>query len=549
MTARPTGGTARRLCSAICWLLLAIAVTWPLARHLGTRLPIGTEPGSTVPRFNLWTLRWNADRINHGWSGYWDAPSFWPSTSTFALSEPQPLTGVWFWLLRMVRLGPVSAYGVIVLVTLAANGALGSRLARRLGMGSFAAVAVGVGCLTLQFTVNERGVLQLLALWPMLWVWERVLSYGESPSLTGALTAGLAVAAVFATCGYSGVFLVLTGVPLLALVLTPAWRSLDWPVSLAQAASGAAVAALGLTSTWLQVSLTPEVSWSRATILANSADWAAFTRLVPGPDGQGLSPGWLVMALAVAGLVVGLSHRAHRRATVAFAVVGVLAMFLAMGLRLSAAGFVPYRFLVEHFGLDRLRSPFRAAVIAQLVLVLLAGFALDSLARFRAKATVVRPAPRSGLVAALAAILVLAVVVTGRSAGWGSAPLSSPEPIRSSRAWVRWLTEHPGGAVAHVPTVVTGGQEKFVETTGQMLASLDHGHPILGGYTGFFPDEFAARARLVDQIGSVEARAALRDLGIRYLVVDLDSPDAPAARSTGVVVEQDGDVLIVDLGT
>ncbi len=544
MKAWPSGAAARRVVGAIGWLVLAVAVTWPLARHLGTRLPIGTEPGSTVPRFNLWTLRWNADRVGGLWSGYWDAPSFWPSTSTFALSEPQPLTGIGFWFLRLVRVGPVAAYGVIVIGTLALNGAMGARLARRMGMGTLAATAVGVGCLTLQFATNERGVLQLLALWPVLWVWERVRSYGESPSLSGALTTGLAVAAVFATCGYSGVFLVLTGLPLLALVVTPAWRSVDGWERVAHAASGLAVAVLGLTPTWLQVSLTPEVSWSRSTILANSADWAAFARLVPGPEGQGLSPGWLVIALGVLGLVVGLCRPTHRRATLAFAAVAVLAGVLAMGFRLSMAGWVPYEFLVDHLGLDRLRSPFRAAVIAQLVLVLFAGSSIDWLVRSRASPRGIRLVPTF----ALGGLLVVGVTLTGRSAGWGSSPLSAPEPIRSDRAWVRWLAEHPGGAIAHVPTVSSGGQEEFEETTGQMLASLDHGHAILGGYTGFFPEDFESRARLVDEVGSADARAALRDLGIRYLVVDLDSPDATAARSAGVVVEQDGDVVVVDLG-
>ena len=41
------------------YLVLALVLTWPLAAHLGSALPLGTEPVETVPLFNLWTLRWD----------------------------------------------------------------------------------------------------------------------------------------------------------------------------------------------------------------------------------------------------------------------------------------------------------------------------------------------------------------------------------------------------------------------------------------------------------------------------------------------------------
>jgi len=72
------GGRAR---GAVVLLFGALAVvwTWPLALHATTHLPLGTESSATVPLFNLWTLRWNADRLAHGYAGYWDAPIFFPN--------------------------------------------------------------------------------------------------------------------------------------------------------------------------------------------------------------------------------------------------------------------------------------------------------------------------------------------------------------------------------------------------------------------------------------------------------------------------------------
>ena len=95
MSSRGVRELRRPLLGAVGHLLTAVAVTAPLAWRPG-RLPLGTEPVATVPRFNLWTLSWTADRLTHGFAGWWDAPIFWPQRGAFAFSEPQPLTGLAF---------------------------------------------------------------------------------------------------------------------------------------------------------------------------------------------------------------------------------------------------------------------------------------------------------------------------------------------------------------------------------------------------------------------------------------------------------------------
>ena len=94
---------------------VSVALTWPLALHVGDRLAYGAEPTTTVPLFNLWTLRWNQDRLGHGLSGYWDAPIFHPASGSFALSEPQPLTGLVFAPISWVTGNPVLAFNVVAL--------------------------------------------------------------------------------------------------------------------------------------------------------------------------------------------------------------------------------------------------------------------------------------------------------------------------------------------------------------------------------------------------------------------------------------------------
>src|SRR5262245_30729343 len=68
-TAAHWGRTAGRI--ALEWaifFLAAIWITWPLAAHWTTSLPLGCEDEPVVPLLNLWTQWWNIDRIGHGYA-------------------------------------------------------------------------------------------------------------------------------------------------------------------------------------------------------------------------------------------------------------------------------------------------------------------------------------------------------------------------------------------------------------------------------------------------------------------------------------------------
>ena len=62
--------------------LTAIA-TFPLVLHLGRALP--GDLGD--PLFTSWVLGWDADRLRHGLSGFWDAPILFPNRQTLAFAE------------------------------------------------------------------------------------------------------------------------------------------------------------------------------------------------------------------------------------------------------------------------------------------------------------------------------------------------------------------------------------------------------------------------------------------------------------------------------
>src|SRR5262245_18200888 len=65
------------------FIVLSIAATWPLVRHLSNTLP--GDLGD--PLLNAWTLGWGADRLRHWLSGLWEAPILFPVRHTLAFSE------------------------------------------------------------------------------------------------------------------------------------------------------------------------------------------------------------------------------------------------------------------------------------------------------------------------------------------------------------------------------------------------------------------------------------------------------------------------------
>src|SRR5205085_1731885 len=129
--------------------------------------------------FNLWTLEWNVHSLARGYSGYWDAPIFYPTRGTFALSEAQALTGLVFGALTAAVSG-VTAYNLVLLGALVANAFAARRLFAVLSASEVVATAAGLLALGLSFVWKELGVLQLTMLWP---VW---LSFTELAILSGA---------------------------------------------------------------------------------------------------------------------------------------------------------------------------------------------------------------------------------------------------------------------------------------------------------------------------------------------------------------------------
>lgn len=492
---------------ALRWLfhlVVAISTTAPLAWTL-RGLPIGREGVATVPEFNLWSLRWTAARLPHGLVGWWNAPIFWPEPGAYARSELQPLTGAGFWVIRSLTPDTV-AYGLLLIGAITLNGIAMNALARRVGVAAIPAALAGVLAQTIPFAFAQLGVLQLLMLWPVLTAITCLLAWAEDPSPRWAAGLGLAVAAAVLTCGYHAVLFTMAAIVAAPLLARRSWQ-LEWRARIGGLLLAAAIAAaLTLPFVLAQHRWIAGIEWTDSTIRAGSASWSDLA-----PGGRHW-PGTLLVILGIAG--AGLTFR--RRSTRFLLGLGVVASMIALGTRLSIFGIRPYATLVRHFEVfAQMRSPYRATALTQLVLAALAAHTIDWMWHRR---RVLGPA--------IASIAVAAVLVTTEL---GSGPIVPP-PARH-QAWMGYLARHRGGAVLMVPMAPSPSVFDFEPTTSAMLQSLDHGHPLVNGYTGFFPLD---HEQLIERMRAFPSRATVAELrrdDVRFAVAETSWWNRARARS------------------
>ncbi len=489
----------------------AMVSTWPLVARLGDGLPQGREPVATVPYFNLWSIDWTARTLPHSFARWWDAPIFAPLTGSYARSELQPATGLAYGVLRWFTSAP-AAYGLLVLLALFLNGLLANLLAHRLGAGTVMACVLGVFAQTVPFLFEQLGVLQLLMLWPVLLTVYLLLEWADRPQVRTALGAGVAMALAYLTCSYHAALFGMAAVVCVPLLVRRSWLG-EWRVrSLGALVALIAFGVLALPFAIGQQQRLHDARWTEATIHAGSANW---TDLVPGGDDW---VGTVVFVLAVGGVVVA---RRARHTWFLVSLVGV-ACVVAMGTKLSLFGWRPYAFLVDHVSVvARMRSPFRAVALAQVLLVALAAPFVQWCWTRRNRA--VRP------------LLALAFVLAAMPLQLGSGPIAVLPA--DDLVWASWLRDHPGGIVAMMPMPTERPVEYFEPTSEWMLQALDHGHPLVNGYTGFFPpDDRAMRERMAAFPDEATVNE-LRDMGVEYVVADSfwwDSDRDRAARALGL---------------
>ena len=511
---------------------LAVAITWPLASRLDVGIPLGTERVATVPLFNLWTLAWNVESLERFYAGYWQAPIFHPVPDAFALSEPQPITGLLAAGLAW-GLGSVpAAYNLILIIALAVNGLLAYLLLRRLGLGMWPAIAGGCAVELLPFVHQELGVLQLVPLAGVLALALAVVRFAGSsgkgsdgPSLANGVLLGGALALAYGICVQTTIFTALVAIPA-ALWLW--WHHLQIARTWAHLAAGALLF-LTLASPILlaqaRAAASESFERSRESARKHSASpdhylESAWPQLLPmpgvevaeRPSARAFWPGTLRVLLAIVAVFVGLRQKPWRRLTIAGMLVLFTGLILSFGPRLALAGFSVTDLLRFLPGLSQLRSYFRFALFVQLAVVALAALGLE-LARREARRRF--PGIRSHLIVAT---LALVTVFEIRPAMGEIQPLP---PLDLDLPWLDWILEstEPDDVLAFVPFPEGRSSRDYLATAQWMYWQARHWRPMVNGYSGFFPERFRKLKKNMQAFPSEKALSALRQAGVRYCIV------------------------------
>jgi hypothetical protein len=506
--------------AATVYVVAAVTVTFPLAFSLTSALGAPSGPGD--PYLNLWILGWGLRAWTTDpaavWSGrVFDANIFFPAEGTLAYSDHL--------LLQSLALAPVYAasgnavlcYNLLLIASIALSGLAMHLLTREVTGSEFGAYVAGLAWACWPYRTAHFAHVQLQALYFMplaLLYLHRVMAARRWRDTLG-LSVLAALQAVSSVC-----YGLMTAVALAAASVTLALMTAQWRA--ARLWSQLLVAGV-LTLLLVTPVLVPYVrsqhleGFGRTVGEAarHSASLQSYTQVPPvnlvyGQTGllaprapaagrrdrthveHQIFPGFVLLALAVGGLLTSL--RSDSR-TLAFSAAALVLVGLALSF--GSEGF-PALYAVLHenvLGFQAIRAPARFASVAVLGLSLLAALAARALRSSSHRHIITR------------------AVILGLGLEYLNAPLPlAPAPPLQTEVG-QWLANEPTpGAVLHLP--IGFG----VDNTPIMVQSLEHGRPIVNGYSDQRPAHYVSLVENLSDLPSPSAFSALHELDVRFVV-------------------------------
>ncbi len=506
---------------------LAVVMTWPLARGLGS---LGRSTGGGDGLYGVWNVAWVAHALTSNPARLYDANIFYPHRLTLAFSEANIGAGIVAIPAWLATHNPYAAHNLAVLVAFA-TGVIGMwLLARYLSGDARTAWVAGMLFAFCPYLMTHTAHIQLLMCGGLplaMWLTHRL---ADAPSSRRGVLLGAALAAQALSCAYYGIFAgLMAGYAVLFLAWARGlWRSLAWWRGVAIAAAVAVLPVLPFFLPYLSIqqdqgfrrtiedaarysanaqSYVASPAHAHAWLLTVTAGWPRWS--------EPLFPGFLAIILGLAGLLLHARRpRGHapappREAALLYGSLGLLAFWASFG---PAAGLYALLFRLPLFSF--LRAPSRFGLVVTLSLAALASLALPRL---------LRRVPPPGRTAAAAALMVLAVAeLNVLPFPWERAQ-RIPEPYTQ-------LATLPRGPVAEFPYY--GERPVYHLHTQYMLFSTAHWFPLLNGYSDHIPQDFRDTAGPLSTFPSDEAFAVMRHARVRYIGVhwDMFGPKAQGVR-------------------
>ena len=507
---------SKTLRALILFAGLTVVLTWPLAVHL--RL---MDAGDSA--FFAWAIGWERHalltaptRLPHG-------NMFHPLRYTLGMDEPVLGTSVLVLPLALVTGDAVLLFNVARLLTFALSALTARALALELGAAEGPALLAGAAYAFSPVRVDQIAHLSTLGTQWLPLVVLYAVRFFRGGRARDAMAAGALFALESYACGYHG----LIGLLVLPLAFLPLlWGRWDrLPLGVAAAALAgvllvplyalhhAALSPLGyVRGPEETIAFSAAIESFLATSSWNHA-WGAVTAPFRDTYSNNLFPGLVLPALAAGGAVsLWRVPRHPSREALALVVMALAAVAVALGpeVRLMGHDLVPGPFaLARTLPLFRMiRVPSRAGVFLVLPLATLAAKAL----------TAWRPrAPVLSLVAVLA--LAETAIAPIPMPGWAQVvdTRRPPPPVYG------WLAAQPGEAVVvELPILDVNGivqHPAYHESVYMVQSTRGHWKPLANGYAGIEPTPYVALRNAARRFPSVEAMAAFRDHGVRYVVL------------------------------
>ncbi len=489
-------------------------------------IPLMSTGVATVPLFNAWTIGWNANRAAHGFIGYWDAPIFHPARQSFAFSEPQPAT-ILVAPVCWITGSAIAGYKAWLFVSLALNGFFTALLLRRFGHGLFLQLIGGAAICLLPIVHQRIDVLQLVPVWGIIWFWSSLFELDRKPGTRASIESGFAFAMCFALSVHHALFLSLI-IPISAAVFIP--RLLDREF-LQAAVLSTVVASMFVLPIVLPIRAAADANSFARKELAVKKQSARLTHYLATPPNalihfdtfeasrsRTFNVGWFRMALAVFGILTAVIFRKRRRWVLFLALTISSAMTFSLGSNLDIFGWQPWQTLSQNLpGFSQVRNVFRFAWLVQISIVLMS---VEGLAAVLAICQLRVPPRLLKPVLAIFVIIpgaILAAEVWPESAQRGGVP----DVIRH-QSWAHFIRDNrtAGRPIVCLPFASGNTIGDFDVTTRWMLYGLEHGAPMLNGYSGFFPKSYFELRNFVNaEFPSAEVLKKFDELDVEYVVV------------------------------
>lgn len=543
------------LIGATLYVAVACWISHPLLSHMWTWVPIGTEEVRTVPMFNAWTLWWNADRASHGFSGYWDAPIFFPAKNSFAFSEPQPLSLLAAPVYAITG-SLVVAYNFYYLLSLTLNGLFTQWLLRTRSLHPGISIGAGIAMVLLPAVQWQSGVVQLVPLWGILWTWLVIARMLSRPDLHADMThawfsreswrdgieLGFALSAVCYAAVHHALFLsVLLLCSSIALGSRLRSRSLWFSLF-----SAACISLILVAPILVHLHrMTEDIDFDRprevvSRLSLQLSDYAVSfgngsSELFSSADSPWpICPGLLKLCLALCSAILLVKRSVDRRWIAFLWISGAAALLLSLGTNAEWGAIRPWQWLTDIWpGFAQVRSAFRFAYFVQMIVVLLAAESTAAVLRrlwTRCSSALQSASHTNSQSRWLIRIATVATTV------FASVAIIDPLPpaqrfgvfpdFKANQDWLDALRNAEQdaelrGAVFCLPTHSGESVRDFEPITEWMLLGSVHGAPLVNGYSGFFPPEslkLAEEAAAGPLTG--ERWRQLYDAGVRYAAVD-----------------------------